>query len=224
MNKINLINITKEYEKKLVLSGINLQIKEPKTIAIIGKSGSGKTTLLNIIGGIDLEYTGTIKVNDTFELNKKNQNIYLREKVSFILQNFGLVVDKDINYNLDIGLKYRKDLNKVQKEELKIKTLKSMGINYELKTPILQLSGGEQQRIAIARAILKKSDIILADEPTGSLDETSAQEIINILKKLNKVVIIVTHNLTVANSCDAIYKLQDTKLVRQKDSLNSEVY
>ncbi|MFV0288436.1 MAG: ATP-binding cassette domain-containing protein [Mycoplasmatales bacterium] len=224
MNKINLINITKEYEKKLVLSGINLQIKEPKTIAIIGKSGSGKTTLLNIIGGIDLEYTGTIKVNDTFELNKKNQNIYLREKVSFILQNFGLVVDKDINYNLDIGLKYRKDLNKVQKEELKIKTLKSMGINYELKTPILQLSGGEQQRIAIARAILKKSDIILADEPTGSLDETSAQEIINILKKLNKVVIIVTHNLTVANSCDVIYKLQDTKLVRQKDSLNSEVY
>ncbi|WP_317310245.1 putative bacteriocin export ABC transporter [Clostridium thermobutyricum] len=205
-------DITKSYEKKYIFKNYNLEIKDNEFVAIMGKSGSGKTTLLNIIGGIDEFESGDIFINNIENpwKNKKMKIRFLREEIGYLFQNYALIDNESIGNNLDIALKYIK-LSKEEKYKKKIEVLKKVGLNYDLKMPIYKLSGGEQQRVAISRLFLKKSSIILADEPTGSLDIGNKYKILELLKELQvkhgKTVIIVSHDKEVEKFADKIINL-----------------
>lgn len=207
----DLVSVSKSYNKKLVLNSINLKVHKGEMVAITGKSGSGKTTLLNIIGMLEKPSDGEIKLfkQDISSFNSIQRAQILRTKVSYLFQNYALVENADINYNLDIPLIYSKKTKK-EKQKMKIEALDKVGLNVDLKQKVHELSGGEQQRLAIARLFLKSCDLVLADEPTGSLDSTNRDEIIKLLKILNeqgKTIIIVTHDEFVVKECERSIEL-----------------
>ncbi len=188
---IEIKNLTKKFDEKIVFSNFNLTIKNEDFIIFSGPSGCGKTTLLNMIGAIEKIDTGEIIVDGIDIKNKRNHLNYFRTKIGFLFQNFALVDNKTVKENLKF---IRKDC----KTSLSIEeVLNIVGLEDKLNKKIYTLSGGEQQRVALARLMLKKCDIILADEPTGSLDKKNAEVVINILKDLNmqgKTIILVTHD------------------------------
>lgn len=188
---IEIKNLTKKFDEKIVFSNFNLTIKNEDFIIFSGPSGCGKTTLLNMIGAIEKIDTGEIIVDGIDIKNKRNHLNYFRTKIVFLFQNFALVDNKTVKENLKF---IRKDC----KTSLSIEeVLNIVGLEDKLNKKIYTLSGGEQQRVALARLMLKKCDIILADEPTGSLDKKNAEVVINILKDLNmqgKTIILVTHD------------------------------
>lgn len=206
MSKIlELINISKSYKGKVIISELNLNVNEGEMIAITGKSGSGKTTILNIIGMLEKQDSGTLRLfnyQSPFTESKKNK--LLRENISYLFQNYALIDNSDVNSNLDVPLIYSKKTKK-EKQKLKEEALLKVGLSISLKQNVHELSGGEQQRVAIARLLLKPSNLILADEPTGSLDSKNRDEIMGLLKELNKqgkTIILVTHDSTVSKLCD----------------------
>lgn len=204
-------NIVKTYGNRKILNDFNLEINKGELVAIKGKSGVGKTTLLNIMGLIEKIDSGKIILfgEDVTKITNNQLNKLLRNKISYLFQNYALIDSESIDKNLDIALTYSKK-NKKEKKILKEKALKKVGLNISTKSKIYELSGGEQQRVAIARIMLKPSDIILADEPTGSLDSNTKHEIIQLLKTMNaegKTIIIVTHDDEVSDYCDRIIEL-----------------
>ncbi|MFL8672910.1 putative bacteriocin export ABC transporter [Clostridioides sp. GD02404] len=206
MNNIcKLTNITKFYKDKNVFNNISLEVNKGEMLAITGKSGAGKSTILNIIGLLDKVDSGKIELfgKDVTNLSRRDKEVLLRNKISYLFQNFALIENDTISKNLDVALYYSK-MNKKDKELLKLKVLKDLDLEISLNKKIYSLSGGEQQRIALARIILKPSELILADEPTGSLDSKSREKILSTLKLLNdkgKTIVIVTHDDIVANIC-----------------------
>ncbi|MFV0246334.1 MAG: ABC transporter ATP-binding protein [Mycoplasmatales bacterium] len=209
---IELKSITKKYKDNEVLKGINLKVKENEILAITGASGSGKTTLLNILGLLDKPNSGSY-LFDSKELNYKNLfNLasYRGKKIGFVVQNFALVNELTIKENFDIVTR-----NKGNKDDYQ-DLLNQVGLDYvSLKTFPLKLSGGEQQRVAIARSLLLNPSILLCDEPTGNLDQKTSKDIFNLFKKLQKsgkTIIIVTHDLELASNCDRVVKLVNGKL------------
>lgn len=211
MEIINIKNLTKKYKEHTILNTFDLRINEGEMIAITGKSGSGKTTLLNIIGLIEEYDEGDYYFYDHLNIkpNSKLATEMIRHHINYLFQNFALIDDDSILNNLLIGLEF-KNLSKSEKlSEIRI-ALEKVGIDKDVKTKISALSGGEQQRVAIARTILKEGNLILADEPTGSLDEENKEIVMSLLKKLNsegKTIIIVTHDSYVASQCDRIIPL-----------------
>lgn len=210
-NICELINVSKSYGNNNVLENINISIYQGEMVAIIGKSGSGKSTILNIIGMLEKPDCGDLRIfNEKAPLpGSIKSNKLLREKLAYLFQNYALIDNSTINYNLEIPLTYSKKTKK-EKKRLKIQALEKVGINLSINQKIHKLSGGEQQKIAIARILLKSYDLILADEPTGSLDSNNRDEIIKILKDIHnsgKTIIIVTHDSSVANACDRIIDL-----------------
>ncbi|MGL5417473.1 MAG: putative bacteriocin export ABC transporter [Clostridium sp.] len=210
---IVLKNITKTYDDKSIFENYNLEIKDNEFVVIMGKSGSGKTTLLNIIGGIDKFDSGKVVIDgieNPWVKNKLKLKL-LRETIGYLFQNYALIDSESIGENLDVALKYVKG-SKFEKKQKKLEALKKVGINYDLKMKVYKLSGGEQQRVAIARLLLKESSIILADEPTGSLDKTTKMEILNILKNIqveyNKTIVVVSHDDDVKEFADRIIRLE----------------
>lgn len=202
-------NVTKKFGDKKIFDNFNLTIKNGEFIAITGASGSGKTTLLNMIGMIEKPSQGDIYI-DNFKnpiIDSKNGIEILKNKIGYLFQNFALVDNETVSFNLDIALKYIKCKNK---DLLKKEALKKVGLdNFESKK-IYTLSGGEQQRVALARLLLKPCDIILADEPTGSLDKKNSNMVMQLLKEINKAgktVIIVTHDELIWSECDVVVKL-----------------
>lgn len=200
---IELKNINKKYGNKELFKDLNFSIKKGEMIAITGKSGSGKSTLLNILGLIDKPDSGDIIIcnNKNPYYNEKEKIKLFRYNIGYLFQNYALIDNYTVSKNLDIALEYVKSNNK---KELKEEALKKVGLLDKLNNKIFELSGGEQQRIALARLMIKKNDIILADEPTGSLDDLNRDIILNLLKKLNnegKTIIIVTHDNIVADMC-----------------------
>lgn len=180
-------------------------------IAITGRSGSGKTTLLNLIGLLERQSDGVIKLfgEENVFMNKRLVKRFLRYKISFLFQNFALIDDESIGNNLDIPLIHTKHSFK-QKNELKLQALQEVGLDLSLKQKVYELSGGEQQRLAVSRLLLKPSELILADEPTGSLDEKNGNAILELLIQLNrqgKTVVIVTHDQEVAKVCNKVIEL-----------------
>ncbi|MGL5479981.1 MAG: ABC transporter ATP-binding protein [Clostridium sp.] len=209
-NIIELKNISKSYDKK-VINNLCINIKENEIVAIVGASGKGKTTLLNIIGLLENADSGEVIIDDekNIKINSSKATKIIREKISYLFQNFALVDQETVYENLELALKYVK-LNKNEKLALIKEALKSVNLEGYENKKIFKLSGGEQQRVAIARIILKPSKIVLADEPTGSLDIENRNKVMELLKELNKIgktIVIVTHDMELANKCDRIVEL-----------------
>lgn len=171
-------------------------------ITILGKSGAGKSTLLNILG-LNQEFTsGEFHIfgKSVNKLTNKEKMEIKRKEISFLFQDFGLIEYETIDFNLDIGLRFKK-MSMKERKTAKIEILKKVGLEKRLKTPVYLLSGGEKQRIALARTFLKNGRIILADEPTGSLDDSNKKIIFSILQELvaeKRLVIVVTHDTELA--------------------------
>lgn len=200
-------------KRKVILSDISLNIPSSTLIAITGRSGSGKTTLLNIISALQKSDEGKVSFNgrNISDMCTREKSKYRLENIGYITQNFNLLDDRSVYENIALPLKYmRVHKNIIRRKVFNI--AKELEIYDLLKRDISSLSGGEKQRIAIARAIVKSPSILLADEPTGSLDHENEELILKILanlKSLNLIIIIVTHDKNVANFCDIEYKLQN---------------
>ena len=201
MNKneiVSLSNIQKKIQDKPIFSINAFTVNKGDFVTIKGVSGSGKTTLLNILGMNDTVSSGEYLFEgvETEKLKAKEKLKIKRNKISFLFQDFGLVEEETINFNLEIGLKYSK-LSRKEKVKQKKEALNAVNLNKKLSTTISSLSGGEKQRVALARIILKPSILILADEPTGSLDSLNRDIVTDILFKQSingKAIIIVTHD------------------------------
>lgn len=216
---IDLLNVTKIYNENKhneckALNNLSLNVKDGEFIAIMGKSGSGKSTLLNIISGLDNITTGEISIKniDISKLNDKKNAEFRREHISFIFQNFFLIEELNVYENVMLSLSYV-NIPNIEKKQKVTRLIHQVGLEEYIKKPVYQLSGGEKQRVAIARALTTDASILLADEPTGSLDSENANKIMDLLdrinKKLNKTVIIVTHDYNTAQYADRIIIIKD---------------
>ena len=197
-----------------ILKDINYDFEKGKTYAIKGKSGSGKTTLLSLISGLEKKYEGNIYYKDR-ELKKMNLDKYRNTNIGIVFQSYNLLPHLTAieNIILSMDISKVKDINKKEKA---MELMENVGLSKDLaKRRVLRLSGGEQQRVAIARSLSYNPEIILADEPTGNLDKDTENEILDIFIKLaheqNKCVIIVTHSQNVCNKVDIVYELKKDK-------------
>lgn len=208
---IEIKSLDKFYGKKIIFKNFSMSVEPGDLVAITGNSGCGKSTLLNIIGLLEDYNHGEIVIDGKRGLhpNSKAANKMLREVISYLFQNFALVDDETVLYNLNLALKYVKS-SKFQKQKQIENALQKVGLTGYENKKIYRLSGGEQQRVAIARILLKPSKIILADEPTGSLDHYNRDIVIEMLKEINKqgkTIIIVTHDDYVAQHCHKVINL-----------------
>lgn len=198
-------NIRKSYGKLIVLDDFNIEIKQGDFLGIYGKSGSGKTTLLNILGGLEEADAGYVKYDNNILKNRILRKLR-RENISYIFQNFGLVDNLTVLENLKTLYNF-KDLTKNDEH---IKILDNLKIVDKLNSKVYELSGGEQQRVALAKAQLKVPSIIFADEPTASVDVDNRDMILNELIEMNRqgtTVVLVSHDPVVINKCVKQVKL-----------------
>ncbi|MFC4368179.1 ABC transporter ATP-binding protein [Citroniella saccharovorans] len=207
MEVLEIRNVTYNYSnsKEKVLSAVNQKFELGKFYAIVGKSGTGKSTLLSLLAGLDNPKSGKILFQNE-DIEKKGYSNHRKNNISLVFQNYNLIDYLSPIENVRL-------VNKDASEDI----LLELGLDRDqINRNVMKLSGGQQQRVAIARALVSHAPIILADEPTGNLDDTTASEIIEILKKLakerNKCVIVVTHSKEVAKAADTVLELQDKKL------------
>lgn len=205
---ITVKNLCKKFDDNVIFDNFNITIETGEFVVFAGDSGCGKTTLLNIVGGLETPDSGEILVDGENIFNRKNHREYFLNKVGFLFQNFALVENKTVRENLLF-------VPKKNRTDLTIKeVLEAVGIPDKVNEKVYKLSGGEQQRVALARLLLKKCDIILADEPTGSLDSNNADAVLNILHKMNeqgRTVIIVTHSEKIIKSEKKVVLLNGKK-------------
>ncbi|CUB45576.1 MULTISPECIES: putative bacteriocin export ABC transporter [Bacillus cereus group] len=206
---IKIHNLKKTFLDKTIFNDFNLEVKSGEFIGVYGKSGQGKTTLLNIIGTLEKPDSGEILIMDKSLENRRTKRYLLRNEIGFIFQNYALIDNETVNNNLEIALKHKK-MSKPQKKEAMYSVLNEVGLIGYGEKKVHTLSGGEQQRIAIARLLLKDPSIILADEPTGSLDNENRDVIISLFKKLHqkgKTIIVVTHDTSLSYLFSRIIQL-----------------
>ena len=221
---VNICNLTRYFnvgEKRLpVLTSANLQIQKGETIALLGRSGAGKSTLLNLMGGIDAPDGGYIKIgnHNLGQLNERQRTLFRRQHIGYVHQFFNLVPTLTAAENIALPL----ELNRVDDASIKEKVaslLEVIGLTGRGQDFPDQLSGGEQQRIALARAIIHRPMLLLADEPTGNLDAHSGQQVLKLLHALvsqfNCTLMMVTHSLVVAKSSDRIITLDQGQLLER---------
>ena len=202
MNILEIKNVTYSYanSKEKVLSAISENFELGKFYAIVGKSGAGKSTLLSLLAGLDEPKSGAILFKDE-DIKKKGYSNHRKNNISLVFQNYNLIDYLSPLENIHL-------VNNQAQQDI----LLELGLSeHQIKRNVMKLSGGQQQRVAIARALVSSAPVILADEPTGNLDENTASEIIEILKKLakerNKCVIVVTHSKEVARTADIVFEL-----------------
>jgi putative ABC transport system ATP-binding protein len=197
------------------LRGVNCSFTKGEFLSIVGASGSGKSTLLNILGGLDREYTGEVII-DGREIKKYNPNFYRRHIVGTIFQQFYLIPSLSVEENILLPMKFTGDRDIEVTKRLDY-LLDMVGLNSRRKHLPKELSGGEAQRVAIARSLIDTPKIVLADEPTGNLDSKTGQAIVNLLKEVNKkedvTVILVTHDKNIAQKTKRVITLVDGKNV-----------
>lgn len=206
MEILALQNVEYSYDKKKkVLKGINAQVETGKMYAILGPSGCGKTTLLSLLGGLDSPTNGQILFNGT-DIEQTGLGYHRKKHVAFIFQSYNLIDYMTPQENVRLTAKKPAFL-----------FLERLGLTKEeSKRNVLKLSGGQQQRVAIARALASEAPVILADEPTGNLDEDTAQDITEIMKEsahqMNKCVVVVTHSNELAKQADVVFRLKKGEL------------
>lgn len=208
---ISLKMIDKKFGQRRIFDDFSMDFQPGKTSALIGRSGSGKTTLLNMIGKLEPYDSGEIMIGDK-PLQQIKSEEYFRDYMGYLFQNLGLLDNESIEANLELGLVGQK-IGKDEKKALFKQVLKEVGLSYlDLDSLIYTLSGGESQRISIAKLILKKPKILLADEPTASLDPKTSAEIIKLLlsmKSPERVIIIATHSPEIWAQVDEVIALTD---------------
>ena len=198
------------------LNGVDLSIEKGLFYAIIGRSGSGKSTLLHVLSGLDRPASGKVLIDgvDMFSFSDEKMAIFRRRSMGFVFQQFNLLDEYSVLNNICMPL--RLDGRKPD-ETFLAEVTKMLGIEEKLKKYPYELSGGEQQRVAIARSILAKPHIIFADEPTGNLDKKAGEDTLNLLSscaaRFGQTLIIVTHDLEIAKKADRIIKIEDGKIV-----------
>ena len=224
MSILSIKNISKFYvldgnNKEQALRNINLKIAEGKITAIYGPSGCGKTSLLNIISGLDREYEGILdfKGESLKELSEVELTQFRKDNIGFVFQSFNLIPHQSVLDNVKLPL-YVKDLSDKEMTRRAQEQLHNLGMEPFMAKNVKQLSGGQKQRVAIARALGNQPDMIVADEPTGSLDSQSQEMVLEVFKNLaqaGKTVLIVTHNPEVTEYADVIIKMKDGEVVEE---------
>lgn len=222
---IKLEHISKTYmlgnEKIKALDDINLKVEEGDFISIIGPSGSGKSTLMNIIGLLDINHSGRYYLNnkEISKLNDEELSLLRSKSIGFVFQHFNLLPKLSAIENVMVPLLYQ-GYNEKEAYKLSKDALKKVGLSHRINHLPNELSGGQMQRVSIARAIVSNPNLILADEPTGAVDSKTGEEIIKIFEELNsngQTIIIITHDLNIASKAKRIYKIQDGKIVGEKN-------
>jgi len=208
---IKLEGVEKYYGSSHVLKGVDLGVAKGEFVAVTGSSGSGKSTLLNIIGGMDRPDAGTVSVegNEISSYSDEELTRYRRKKIGFVFQFFNLLPNITVIENVRIPLL----LNNIRDEEKAYALVKRVGLEDKEKSYPHQLSGGEQQRVAIARALVLDPEVLLADEPTGSLDSRTGQAIMELVLQLReetaKTILLVTHEEYVSRYASRTVKIRD---------------
>lgn len=198
-----------------ILKGINMQVEAGEHISIVGRSGTGKSTLLNIIGLLDTPNYGAYVLDgvDTFKLSEAKRAALRGEKFGFVFQQFNIFPNRTALENVEVPLLYTGDSRFFKRHELAAAMLERMGLGDRLDSYPVQMSGGEQQRIAIARALVRNPQIILADEPTGALDPQTGQTVVELLEEVarehNSALIVITHDMNIAQRASTVYTLSE---------------
>ena len=212
---IELKNVKKTYEvgnqKFNALDGIDLSINQGEFVVILGPSGAGKSTLLNLLGGMDKATSGEIRVGESIisKYNDKELTKYRASEVGFIFQFYNIMPTLTVLENVNLI----KDVTKTDKDAKEV--LKSVGLSKHFNKFPSELSGGEQQRVSIARAVMKNPSVLLCDEPTGALDSATGAEVLKVLKNqcdFDTTVIIVTHNSLIADVADRVIRIKNGKV------------
>lgn len=204
--------LNKSFGSNTVLHNISFEIESGEAVALVGPSGCGKSTLLNIIGLLETLDSGTINLEGRAypSINSKKATLMRRTEINYLFQSFALINDWKVSKNLLLALQYTK-LSKQEQERLIRTALENYGIGEKFDAVVNELSGGEKQRVAIARAMIKPGNLILADEPTGSLDKAMATIVIDSLldsvRANHKTLLMVTHDMGIAQRCDRIIEL-----------------
>ena len=230
MNAVEMKNVYKSYENGNIkaLNGIDLTIKEGEFVSIIGPSGSGKSTLLNMLGALDVPDSGSIKVAGQDLTTSKKLNEFRAQKIGFIFQLHNLIPNISVVENIEIPM-FTQKLSSKEMRSSALKLLGDVGLGDKADIMPNKLSGGERQRVAIARALANDPSIILADEPTGSLDSKTSSKILKQLIDLhedkNVTLIIVTHDMDVAKLADRVIEVLDGEIISAGDDslINSKI-
>lgn len=223
MEILRVENLTKIYgsgnNKVVALDNVSFSVKKGEFVSIVGASGSGKSTLLHLLGGVDRPTSGKVLINDTdiFKMNDDELAIFRRRQVGLIYQFYNLIPILNVRENITLPLEL--DNKRVNDEEVD-NLIKMLGLDKRSKHLPNELSGGEQQRTSIGRALISRPAIVLADEPTGNLDTKASEEIVSLLKKSNKemkqTIIMITHNLELAKVADKIIEIADGRIVGEE--------
>ena len=230
MNAVEIKDLYKSYEDGRIkaLNGVNLTIKDGEFVSIIGPSGSGKSTLLNMLGALDVPDSGVINVAGQDLNSSKKLNEFRAEKIGFIFQLHNLIPNLSVRENIEIPM-YTQGLSSSEMKNHALKLLDDVGLKDKADILPSKLSGGERQRVAIARALANEPSIILADEPTGSLDSKTSSKILKQLIDLhedkNVTLIIVTHDMDVAKLADRVIEVLDGEIISAGDDslINSKI-
>ncbi len=221
---ISVKNVGKVYRtdeiETTALENVNLDVEKGKFISIMGPSGCGKSTLLNIIGLLDNPTTGTVEINGTStdKMSDSKLAAFRNSNLGFVFQSFHLIPSLNVMDNVELPLIYRSGLSEKERKAKVKEVLERVGLGHRMKHMPSQLSGGQCQRVAVARAIVGNPEIILADEPTGNLDSKMGAEVMDLLHKLNKedgrTIVMVTHNEEQAKQTDRIVRFFDGRQVQ----------
>ena len=206
------------------LDHVNLEIKTGEFVAIIGQSGSGKSTFMNMLGCLDVPTSGKYYLNGTDVSTMKDNDLSVvrNREIGFIFQGFNLIANLNAIENVELPLIYR-GIDRKTRHKLAIESLKMVGLEKRMQHKPSEMSGGQQQKVAIARAIAAKPPVILADEPTGNLDSASSREILGILKQMHqsgKTVILITHDNGIADQARRVVRIMDGKI--ESDTINQD--
>lgn len=223
MEMVNAVNLTKYYTTDTyevhALDGVSLSVEEGEFLAVVGTSGSGKTTLLNMLGGLDVPTSGGVWIRGVSlkDMTGEERTVFRRRNIGFVFQQYNLVPALSVYENIVLPLR----LDGQQIDELLLGEIVSiLGLKDKMERLPETLSGGQQQRTAIARALLSKPAVLLADEPTGSLDSATGMEVVGLLRscaaRFHQTVIVVTHQEEVAQTADRIIRMADGKITSDR--------